>query len=61
MLCPQLASAKYIDTLIKFIIIITLSVNDVHCYFPLIYDPVSWVKPLHAYFPATLTWPAPYY
>ena len=27
---------------------VTVSVNDVHCSFPLKYDPVSWVKPLHA-------------
>ena len=40
---------------------VTVSVNDVHCSFPLIYDTVTWVKPLHAHFPATLTWPAPYY
>ena len=40
---------------------VTVSVNDVHCSFPLIYDTVTWVKPLHARFVATLTWHAPYY
>ena len=30
-------------------------------FFPLIYDTITWVKPLHAHFPPTLTWHAIYY
>ena len=33
---------------------VTVSVNNVHCSFPLKYDLVSWVKPLHAHFPCHL-------
>ena len=33
---------------------VTVSVNDVHWSFPIIYDPVSWVKPLHKAFPCHL-------
>ena len=55
----QSATAFYSSKMILYHV--TVSVNDVNCSFPLIYDPVSWVKPLQEHFPATLTWAAPYY